>query len=159
MPDGLDLLVVGGPTHGYGTSARLRAWLGHLESASGINAAAFDTRYELARVLTGSAARVIDPGLRQRGFRLVRRPESFFVARRAEGPLLPGEEERAADWASGLAAELAAAAASSAALTTRQPRPRAAVVPLPRSRRRTRSWRDRPWRAGLFAPRRRGRAD
>jgi hypothetical protein len=111
MPDGLDLLVVGGPTHGYGTSARLRAWLGHLEPASGINAVAFDTRYELPRVLTGSAARVIDGGLRQRGFRLVCRPESFFVARWAEGPLLPGEE-RAADWASGLAAELAAAAAS-----------------------------------------------
>lgn len=39
------------------------------------------------------------------GFRLVRDPESFFVARK-QGPLLDGELDRAAEWADALANEV-----------------------------------------------------
>lgn len=105
VPEGLDLLIVGGPTQGHGASPSLRSWLEGLERVRGVQAAAFDTRFAKPRWLTGSAAQVVGRRLGRLGFSLVRAPESFFVAH-SEGPLLDGELDRAAGWADTLANQL-----------------------------------------------------
>jgi flavorubredoxin len=106
----VDLLVVGGPTEGHGVSPGLRERLDSLPGGAfrSVAAASFDTRLRLPLFLSGSAAREISEVLAARGARLVAPPESFFVGPRY-GPLLDGEVERAAAWATGVAAELAAA--------------------------------------------------
>jgi hypothetical protein len=122
----LDLLVVGGPTHVHGLATDrsrhvavhnaqegthvepdaaeapgLRSWLGELGSGTGRAAAAFDTRADGAPLVTGSAARGIGRRLRHHGFDLVG-TESFVVTG-TEGPLKPGELERARAWGEKLA--------------------------------------------------------
>jgi hypothetical protein len=127
LPDlaGVDLLVVGGPTHVHGLSSSMsrkaalkdhadsngpgigvRDWLRELPAGGGRSAAAFDTRIEKSIVLVGSAARAISRRLRHHGYALVGEPESFFVLD-AEGPLKTAETERAAAWARELAARSA----------------------------------------------------
>ncbi len=117
------LVVVGGPTHAFGLSRPatregaageagerlvsrgqgLREWLAGLRGgASGVSAAAFDTHVD--KRLPGSASQAAAKRLRRLGFRLIARPESFFVADKA-GPLLVGEEERARRWAAALATQ------------------------------------------------------
>jgi len=105
---GVDFLVVGGPTHGHGVSRPMRTWLDDLPDAAleGFTAAAFDTRFRIPALLSGSAARGIGKTLRRKGARLVAAPESFFVAG-AEGPLQPGEIDRAGAWAETIATEAA----------------------------------------------------
>ena len=108
---GLDLLVVGGPTQRHGLSRTLGEWLDGLGHGTlpGVRAAAFDTRYRMPRLLTGSAAMGTARRLGRAGCRLVVAPESFFVERdrppkgekrhHAVEGLEPGEVERAAAWA------------------------------------------------------------
>ncbi len=116
----LDLLVVGGPTHVHGLSSErsrkaatdqgatgaggigAREFVERMTPATGLAAAAFDTRIRKPAALTGSAARGIAKRLRRRGCRLAAEPESFFVEG-TDGPLAPGELERAADWGRSLA--------------------------------------------------------
>lgn len=102
--DGIDLLVVGGPTHARGLSAALGSWLRRLPAGSlqELPVAAFDTRYHHARLFTGSAAHAIEGRLEHLGARPVAPPESFFVLA-SVGPLAAGETERAAIWARSLA--------------------------------------------------------
>jgi Flavodoxin domain len=121
LPDleGVDLLVVGAPTHVHGLSSRssrksaidpeagepgdgARGWLDRLPGHHGLAAAAFDTRFERSVLLTGSAAHRIARRLRRHEFFVVAPPESFFVVG-SEGPLKDGELERASAWAHGLA--------------------------------------------------------
>jgi flavodoxin len=112
---GIDLLIVGGPTHRQRTSAPMAALLeatrrGALKEVS---AAAFDTRYRMAAWLSGSAARRIARRLEKHGARLAAPPESFFMERDVPPKgqkrrhelerLEPGEIERAARWAVDLA--------------------------------------------------------
>ena len=118
LPEGVDLLVVGGPTHGFGMSrpgtretARkqageslvsrgpgIREWLTRLPPARReVVSAAFDTRFGKPRWLTGSAARGADRLLRQRGYRSIIEPASFYVTATA-GPLADGERVRARQW-------------------------------------------------------------
>jgi hypothetical protein len=123
--DGVDLLVVGGPTHIHGVSSRrsregaleqggrgeaaigVRDWIDSLPNgARGPRAAAFDTRADKPVLLVGSAARGIARRLRQRGYALAAEPESFFV-RGTPGPLEEGELDRASAWAASLAREAA----------------------------------------------------
>lgn len=132
LPDlaGVDLLVVGGPTHIHGLSTAMsrrgalkdhpdaiasgvgvRGWLHDLPAGEGRSAVAFDTRIEKSVVLVGSAARGIARRLRRHGYVLVAEPESFFVLD-AEGPLKEGEVERAAAWARDLAVRTAEVAVS-----------------------------------------------
>ena len=132
--EGVDLLVVGGPTHMHGLSSSksrelavnaaeeeglhvepgaadgpgLREWLAAREGA-GARAAAFDTRLDKSPVLTGAAARGIAKRLRRRGYELVGDPESFLVED-SEGPLVEGELERAREWGASLAGRIAPAA-------------------------------------------------
>lgn len=127
--EGVDLLVVGAPTHVHGMSSSMsrksaieqsgagaaeagpgaRGWLESLRDRPGGKAAAFDTRIEKPSALTGSAAKGIAKRLRQRGYELVAPPESFFVLDTG-GPLKDGELERAATWAQSLALAVATAA-------------------------------------------------
>jgi flavodoxin len=101
--DGVDLLVVGGPTQVHSVSKRLAQLLDGLppHALEGVAVAAFDTRFRRSPLLTGTAARGIAKKLVRRGGRLAVEPESFFVAE-TEGPLEPSELERAVEWARAL---------------------------------------------------------
>lgn len=129
VPDDVDLLVVGGPTHMHGLSTSLsrgmaasaakedatklapgatdgpglRSWLRDLPRRAGTRAVAFDTRGDARAGVTGSAARGIARRLRHHGYEVIA-TESFLVAD-AEGPLEDGELDRACRWAAALAAE------------------------------------------------------
>jgi hypothetical protein len=106
-----DLIVLGGPTHGWGMTkpstrsqpgsqtneVGVREWLGAAPPGMGKSAAAFDTRFHKPRWLTGSAALRIGRELERLGYRMVMPPESFFVLHTG-GPLRPGEQERARRW-------------------------------------------------------------
>ena len=98
---GVDLLLVGGPTHAHGASGPLKTALGALPrgSLAGMRAATFDTRYRMSRLLTGSAAAAASSLLRRAGARTVAAPESFFVTRDTPPTLEAGELERVAAWA------------------------------------------------------------
>jgi hypothetical protein len=124
MPDaaGMDLVVVGGPTHAFGMSrpatradaarqatirpgaadAGIREWLDCSPALAGMAAAAFDTKVDKP-YLPGSAAHRAYRQLRRLGGRMVARPESFRVSG-TPGPLVAGEERRAQQWAAALAA-------------------------------------------------------
>lgn len=103
-----DLLVVGGPTHAHGLSAPMRQFLDALTpEAHGAVAAAFDTRYRMSPILSGSAAKMIAKRLGRIKFKLVAPPESFFVTR-GEAHLEEGELARARAWAGALAATVPA---------------------------------------------------
>ncbi len=98
-----DLLIVGGPTEGRHMTPPVRAFFDRLPAVAlqGMDAAAFDTRLDWPRVVSGSAASAIGWRLRDAGARLVIPPESFRVTQKPS--LLPGELERAPIWARGLA--------------------------------------------------------
>lgn len=118
IPDGVGLIIVGGPTHAFGMSRPktredatrqaggyvvsggngLREWITGLERAHGRNlaAAAFDTRIAKPRV-PGSAARGAEKRLRKLGFKIATPSESFYVTGTA-GPLVDGETDRARRW-------------------------------------------------------------
>jgi len=109
-----DLLVLGAPTHLLGLSRPdsrrealeraglpegsrkgMREWV---EEADELMppVAVYDTR-TLESKLPGSAARALVRRLRRRGVPVTLPPESFAV-HGVEGPLAPGEEERAVEW-------------------------------------------------------------
>ena len=121
-----DLLVVGAPTHWRGIPSqrtqheylseaglaagvtrigtpidpsaaptRMRDWLGTLPPVEADRAAAFDTR--LARPFAGGAAPRLAGRLARLGYTLTGEPTGFFVIG-MEGPLRPGELDRAQDW-------------------------------------------------------------
>lgn len=96
---GIDLLVVGGPTHRHGISDRLKTSLACLGDTAlgGIRVAVFDTRVHGSRLVTGSAAARLAKLLRHRGAWVVVPPASFIVGG-TEGPLREGEVERAHEW-------------------------------------------------------------
>ena len=126
-----DLVVVGGPTHAHGMSREstrhgaveqaekpdsgltlepdaesegVREWLDSLPAGGG-KAASFDTRIDMAAVLTGRAGKGIAKKLRKHGFELVADPESFLVDKQSK--LEPGEEDRAEQWGRSLAQQAA----------------------------------------------------
>lgn len=121
--DGVDLLVVGGPTHAWSMSRAstrkgapeyvrrpgsdlvlepgadvapgVREWLSSLGQVR-VAAAAFDTRISMTPVFTGRASKAIDRALRRAGAVPVTAPKSFLVDKASH--LLPGESERARVW-------------------------------------------------------------
>ncbi|MFO7567492.1 MAG: flavodoxin domain-containing protein [Enhygromyxa sp.] len=124
---GVDLLVVGGPIHAWTMSREVtrklareqaaaaeidppsagigvREYLKNLPEAQGfVAAAAFDSALRKgAWFPTGSAAKPAARRLEARGYRLLVKPEHFYVTATG-GPLEPGELERARTWAVGLA--------------------------------------------------------
>ncbi|TXN28966.1 flavodoxin domain-containing protein [Lacisediminihabitans profunda] len=117
-----DLIVVGAPTHVHGMSmpatrataaamsndpqrhlalesgavgVGVREWLETVPTGSGLFAA-FDTRRDMARILTGAASVSIGKTLARRGLRQVSRRSSFLVDD-AEA-IKAGELERARAW-------------------------------------------------------------
>jgi Flavodoxin len=138
LPENVDLLVVGGPTHAWSMSRPstrrsapgyakkpnsgltleagadmamgVREWL----AAPGVlpsHAAAFDTRVKGPSVFTGRASRAIAKALAAHGARLVLPPQSFLVSRK--GHLLSDEKERAQVWGRRLAEAMGITASAS----------------------------------------------
>jgi hypothetical protein len=124
---GVELLVVGAPTHVLGLSREttradaaersehdvistgigLREWLETAAFPSGLAVASFDTKAD-KRWLPGSAAAVARRQLRRLGCRPVAAAESFYVEG-MEGPLASGEVARARTWGASLAGHVATA--------------------------------------------------
>ena len=111
IPAGLELLVIGGPTHAHGMSQPMRTFLKGIpeEALRDVTALAFDTRFRMPVIISGSAASGIAKVLRRNGAKVLRRPESFFVSRSEGHPLEAGEEDRATAWARDVIALLAPA--------------------------------------------------
>lgn len=124
---GVDLLVVGGPTHVHGmtrASTRkaaaeqategvrshqgVREWLTALTAPAGLRAAVFDTRLGKPRWLTGSAAKGEAKALRRNHITLVTRPQSFYVTGGEPPELADGEPARAREWGTTLATKITA---------------------------------------------------
>lgn len=120
---GVDLLIVGGPTHIHGMSRSntrqaavddekntfaeptltpgLKEWMDGLPSGAERLAAAFATRIDKPALITGSAAKGIAKRLERHGYRLVVGPESFLVS--TTNALLEGETDRATTWSTQIA--------------------------------------------------------
>jgi Flavodoxin len=131
IPDDVDLLVVGGPTHAHGMSRTatrasaatqfakplvsdgigIREWLDAVRPPiRRIHAAAFDTRARIPAWASGSAANGFAKLLEGSGFRLIQKPRSFFIQTKAEPVddlLATGELEQARAWGLALATALA----------------------------------------------------
>lgn len=109
IPNGLDLLVVGEPTHAHGMSQSMLAFLAGLPDGTphDVRVLAFDTRFRMHPILSGRAAPKIARMLQKHGARLLLPPESFFVLRSKGHPLEVAEEERAAVWTRAMMAQMA----------------------------------------------------
>jgi flavodoxin len=108
-----DLLIVGGPTESRHATPPVRAFFERLPARAleGIDAAAFDTRLDWPRLLSGSAASAIRRWLLEAGANVVVAAESFKVTQQPR--LHHGEPERAAIWARGVAEAVHARAVTS----------------------------------------------
>jgi hypothetical protein len=127
-PD-VELLVVGGPNHGFSmprpstregaitqygaqiadTTRGLHEWLDSVRIAGGATrAAAFETRSDHPKLLVkmDHAARTEEKVLRGHGLAILAPAEHFYVTD-AKGPLADGEEDRARQWGATLAQALA----------------------------------------------------
>jgi len=121
--DRTGLLVVGGPTHAFSmsrpatrenavsrgadaagaTDTGIREWLDEIaDIPPNVQVAAFDTKVRKPH-LPGSAGRAAARRLGRKGARVSVPPETFYVVE-AEGPLEPGERDRARAWGARLAA-------------------------------------------------------
>lgn len=128
---GADLLIVGGPTHIHGMSRPesrteavtwaddadrtltlepeapgigVREWLETLVESTGARGAAFDTRADFPRILSGAASAAIHKALSKHGYTEVVPSESFLVTK--DGPLEDGERARAQAWGHRIASSL-----------------------------------------------------
>ena len=121
LPADVDLLVVGGPTHGFsmsrtstrhqaheqgageGEEARgIREWLEDMPASDRIDVATFDTRVGKVKRLPGSAAKAAGKSVRRHHLGRLVDTESFYVED-TEGPLSEGELDRAQQWGTQLA--------------------------------------------------------
>ena len=112
---GIKLLIVGSPTRGFRPTPAIVDLLKSISANAlqGVKVAAFDTRIATSDIKSaalrimvsfgGYAAAPIAAQLKKKGGELIAPPEGFFVQDR-EGPLKPGELERAAKWAAQLLA-------------------------------------------------------
>ncbi len=126
--EGVDLVVVGGPTQAWSMSRPstrrgaalhvsdpsndlalesgadlgpgVREWIASLERVEAMGAA-FDTRISLPVLLTGRASKSIARQLVRHGLPMVTEPESVLVDKKSH--LLPGEVDRARQWGAALA--------------------------------------------------------
>jgi flavodoxin len=114
---GVDLLLMGAPTHGAQPSPPMHELLDRIPDGAlgGVKVAAFDTRTDMDKqtgVLRwmgkimdrmGYAAPKISARLEKKGGWVVQPPEGFIVLG-TEGPLEDGEIERAREWGGQIAA-------------------------------------------------------
>lgn len=120
VPEAVDLLVLGGPTHAFsmsrGNTRRdavqqgappgheergLREWLAGMPPSERIDVATFDTRVTKVRRLPGSAAKAAGKEVRRHHLGRLVAVESFYVDDTA-GPLHEGEVARAEAWGASL---------------------------------------------------------
>ena len=107
LPEGTDLVIVGGPTEQHGMTEAITRLFDRLgtDALDGVAAAAFDTRLRWPRWLSGSAGAGIAHKLRDAGAQVIAPQESFFIkgamgtGGRDTAELDSGELERAAAWA------------------------------------------------------------
>ena len=105
-----DLLVIGGPTEAHGMTPVLRTFVDGMTFAlEGKAVAAFDTRLDVARIFSGSAASGIGAHLRRAGAKVIAGEGSFLVKGK-QPELEPGELDRATAWGKELAAKILALA-------------------------------------------------
>ncbi len=98
--DGIDLAVIGTPTHKMNLPEAVRPVLDGLPKRilEGVAVAAFDTSYKMSWWLNQfTAAKRLARKLRKLGGRQIMPPEIFLVTGR-EGPLYEGELDRARGW-------------------------------------------------------------
>jgi hypothetical protein len=123
IPDGVEMVVVGGPTHAFSMSRHstrvtaaqrggadqdvprgVREWLEGLPAPKpGCTFAAFDTRVEMP-LLPGAASHSATRIAKKAGFTVLE-PMSFLV-QGYKGPLVKGQLEHARDWGHGLTEQL-----------------------------------------------------
>ncbi|NTW25677.1 MAG: flavodoxin family protein [Lentimicrobium sp.] len=113
MLNGLDLLIAGSPTQKFNPLKGISDLLNALpqKSLAGIKVAAFDTRIDIKKVnnkalnffvyFFGYAAKPLAGKLVAKGGSPAASPEGFFVEG-TNGPVSPGERERASIWAKSL---------------------------------------------------------
>jgi flavorubredoxin len=96
MLEGVDLVLIGSPTHHHSATPRTRDLAHTVGELCSMNvvAAAFDT--EIGGVIHGSAADVLDRNLRICGLTTAQ-PGRFRLVH-TRGPLAEGEIEHAMDW-------------------------------------------------------------
>jgi flavodoxin len=97
----LTLLIVGSPVHGGHPSPKMQSWLKSIPKGSlkGVKVAAFDTRMDIwIAKLFGYAAPKIEQSLTNCGGKSAASNIGFIVSGK-EGPLKPGELDRAITWA------------------------------------------------------------
>lgn len=109
---GIQLLVIGGPIHAWSMIREItpspgigvHEYIDGLPTAQGeVAAAAFDTALRAEhRRPASSAAKPAARRLEAHGYRLLVKPEHFYVVS-VDGPLEPGELDRAHAWGVGLA--------------------------------------------------------
>ena len=107
---GVDLVVMGTPTHKMSLPEAVRPLLGNLPRRTlwGAHVAAFDTSYKMSAILARfTAAKKLNRKLRRLGGKRIIPPETFHVEGR-EGPLYEGEIERAKRWAGSILERLEA---------------------------------------------------
>lgn len=124
LPEGTDLLVLGGPTHAFSMTREstrqdalskahasnsaakaatgIREWIAATAPDAQVRVITFDTRVKKA-FIPGSAAKSAARALEERGFEHAERGETFWV-QDTPGPLLEGEVDRARAWGQSLAA-------------------------------------------------------
>jgi len=101
---GIELLVVGSPTHNMNLPQALKPVFEQLPKRflPGTPVAAFDTSYKMSWMLNQfTASKRLAKKLRKLGGKLILPPEIFHVTDR-EGPLYEGELQRAQAWAATL---------------------------------------------------------
>lgn len=103
-PDNLsagDLLVLGSPINGWHPTPKVTDLLSALGGGrlKGIKAAAFDTRIRM--FVHGDAAKKMAHVLRESGAEIISEPMPFYV-QGSDGPLRPGEVEKATRWGTSL---------------------------------------------------------
>ena len=112
--EGLDLLIVGSPVQRFQALPAINTFLDSIpdQGLDGVKVAAFDTRIlmedvesSLARAILGFFVRLFGYAAEPIGDRLARKggegtvPPAGFLVEDTEGPMKPGELERAAEWA------------------------------------------------------------
>ena len=104
-----DLLVIGTPTMAWAPTKDIREFLDSLDGVSfaGKKAASFDT--QIRSIISGNANRAVEKMLRGLGFSIAcPHLQSYVKGENKAYRMLEGELDKAADWAKGLAASLAA---------------------------------------------------
>ncbi|WP_432398184.1 flavodoxin family protein [Pseudarthrobacter sp. L19] len=96
-----DLLVLGSPINGWRPTPKVTELLSGLGDGdlAGVKAAAFDTRVRM--FIHGDAAKKMAQSLKDHGADIISEPMPFYV-RGSEGPLRPGEIEKATRWGQSL---------------------------------------------------------